>query len=512
MSTETAGARESSRVGAPPGDNVPPAPRERIATGSAALDEILDGGFPPHSMNIIMGLPGTGKTVLAERLVFHNATSERPALYCSTASEPLDRMLHYLQGFDFFDPRQFGESVFYHDLNEVLRTEGLAACVDRIAALLKEHRPDFLVIDSSRALRAFAASDRDYHVQMARIATMVTALTVTSFLIGEYTTADMHAFPEFAVADGVVELVLEKSGVRDSRYLRVLKLRGSRFLSGEHSFRITDGGLSVFPRVSTPRTPDRYAVVDERVYTGVDALDIMLGGGIWRGSSTIVFGPPGSGKTLLGLSFIFTGLVAGETGLVATLQENPTQLRRIAAGFGWDMQAELGRGTLRLLYRSPVEVGIDEMVTDIIRLVDQHGVSRVVLDSVNDLQAATTDPGRFRDFMYASTQALAVRGVNLLMTQEVRDLFATTVVAEYGISHMADNVVFLSYVRRGSQILRSISVIKTRASDHDQTIRRFEITSEGFELKDALEPSLEMPAARDLEPSRRKEGAGHEDH
>jgi circadian clock protein KaiC len=466
---------------------------ERLQSGNAEFDLILGGGYHVNSTNLIMGMPGTGKTVLAQRIVFHNATAERPALYLSTVSEPLDRMLRYVQEFSFFDPEKLGEALVYDDLSVVLREEGLQAAVERVVDLIKEHRPALLVIDSFKALHSFSSSVTEFRTALSRLTAVLSSLAITSFFVGEYAPVEVTVLPEFAVADSIIELVLKKTGTGDARYLRVTKLRGSSFGVGEHAFRIGAGGLELFPRLVTPAAPISYELATTRSPSGVEALDVMLSEGLWTGSSTIIFGPPGSGKTLLGLHFIFKGIERGERGLIATLQENPTQLQRIVNGFGWDLEAALDSGMLRLLYLSPVGASIDEVVTRISRVVSESGIQRVMVDSLNDL-AATTDENRFRDFMYSFTQYLAVSGVSAIMTHEISDLFSTTVSSRYGISHMSDNVVLLSYVREAAEITRAIAVIKTRASAHDPTMRAFSITPDGIVVGDAFEWPAAPPA------------------
>ena len=458
----------------------------RINSGSPGLDSILHGGFPENSINLIMGLPGTGKTILAERIIFTNATAERPALYVSTVSEPLDKMLRYLQGFDFVDLSLIGDALVYEDLSDTLRTQGLAGFTRRVLDLLKEHSPAFLVIDSFKALHPFASSPADFRRSLSELSTALSSLAVTSFLVGEYAADEVGVMPEFAVADGIIELVLSKVGTRDVRYLRVLKQRGSGFVNGEHAFRITASGIEVFPRLLSPELTLPYKLIHERSQTGVEALDTMVADGFWRGASTVVFGPPGSGKTLLGLHFIFKGIEAGEKGLIATMQENPTQLERVASGFGWDLRRAIEDGMLELFYVSPVDIYIDEFVSRVSDLADTGGFSRVMVDSLNDLEASIQSPGRFRDFTYAFVQKLSTMGVSLYMTSEVQDLFSTSVLSTFGISHMSDNVVLLHYMRQESEIKRAISVIKTRASDHDARIRQFIITSSGITVGDAF--------------------------
>ncbi len=459
---------------------------DRISSGNGALDSILGGGFPVNSINIVMGLPGTGKTILAEKVVFCNASPERPALYIGTVSEPVDKMLRYLQEFDYFDAEMIGDAIIYEDMSEVLRSNDLEAFVNAVVALVKEHSPSFLVIDSFKALHAFSTSAGEFRRLLAELMTTLSTLAITSFLVGEYGPDEFSSMPEFAVADGVIELVLKKVGVKDVRYLRVVKERGSSFLSGEHAFKIAASGLEVFPRLVTPPSAVSYEIIDERQKTGVEVFDEMVAEGFWRGASTVIFGPSGCGKTLLGLHFIFKGIEMGEKGLIATMQENPTQLNRIAAGFGWDLQKAIGDGMLELFYVSPVDIYIDEFISRVGTTAMNSGTKRVMIDSLDDLAVSSPDVHRFRDFTYSLVQALAIRGISTCMTSEVKSLFATNVEPESGISHMSDNVVLLHYIRQNSEIKRAISIIKTRASDHDPRIRQFEITPDGIRIGDSF--------------------------
>jgi circadian clock protein KaiC len=455
---------------------------DRISSGNDVLDSILDGGFPTNSINIIMGLPGTGKTILAEKIVFSNASTERPALYIATVSEPLDKMLRYLQEFDYFEPGVVGDAVIYEDMSEVLRTKNLGAFMTEVVNLVKEHNPSFLVIDSFKALHAFTTSSGEYRSFVSELMSTLSSLAITSFLVGEYTSDEIAEKPEFAIADGIIELVLQKVGVKDVRYLRVVKERGSQFRNGEHAFKITRSGLSVFQRVVTPVDAVAYELVNKRDKTGVVVFDEMVADGFWQGASTIVFGPPGSGKTLLGLHFIFKGIEMGHKGLIATMEENPTQLLRIISGFGWDMQKAIDDGMLEVYYVSPVDIYIDEFVSTISEMAVKSGAERVMIDSLSDLVSSEPDIRRFRDFIYALVQTMSTKGISTYMTHEMNDLFATSVTTEFGISHMSDNIVLIHYVRQDSEIKRAISIVKTRASKHDPRIRQFEITSEGFRI------------------------------
>ena len=459
---------------------------DRIPTGNLQLDSILSGGFPAQSINIVMGLPGTGKTVLAESIIFANASATQKALYVSTVSEPLDKIVRYAQGFEFFLPEAVQDYVMFEDLSQCLREEGPAAAVDRVISLVRDLDARFLVIDSFKALHAFG-TEVDFRILIYELAVGLSALPVTSFWVGEYGEGDTQALPEFAVADGVVELVLEKQGTKDTRYLRVVKMRGSDFQSGEQAYRISPEGLLVYPRLTAPVVPIEYEVLSERSQTGVEVLDAMISDGFWRGSATVVFGPPGCGKTLLGLHFIFKGIEQGEKGFIITLQENPTQLARVARGFGFDMTKAIADGSLRLKYVSPVEVIIDQVVYEAAKEADEFGASRLLLDSLNDLSLGV-DPVRFRDYTYSFVQTMATKRVSLLLTSEIRDLFASSYLSEFGISHMADNVIILHYLREGSEVKRAITALKTRASHHEPSIRQFTIDATGLHIGEEFSP------------------------
>ena len=311
---------------------------------------------------MIGGSPGSGKTILAQQYVFHNATAASPALYLSTVSEPLEKILRYGQSLDFFEPAALGSKVIYEDLGRTLQRRRAPGVSALLAELLKRHRPGLLVIDSFRALQTYAADPQTFRSFLHELAARLSAMPITSFWIGEYTSTETNDSPELAVADAIVSLGTHREADRDRRVLSVVKLRGSGSLSGKHAYRLSSAGIDVFPRMADPVEHDRYGGLHERMSSGVPGLDAMLSDGFYRGASTLVAGPSGIGKTLLALHFIFSGARAGETGLIATFQENPTQLERIANGFSWSLEDP----GIELMYRTPVDLYLDEWVYDLL--------------------------------------------------------------------------------------------------------------------------------------------------
>ena len=449
---------------------------DRVSSGSERLDSILGGGLPRNGINVIMGLPGSGKTILAQQYAFHNATQDRPVMYLSTVSEPLEKILRYGQTLSFFDRGAIGTAVLYEDLGGTLNEKGLSGTLDRIAELLKERRPGMIVIDSFKALHPYAQLDEDFRRFLHDLAGRLSAFPATSFWVGEYDHHEIPGSAEFAVADAILCLSMERAGEREMRVLQVIKLRGSDFLSGRHAYRLSRHGLEVFPRLADPADQEQYELADTKISSGIPILDQMLGRGYWPGASTLVVGPSGSGKTLMSLHFIFAGALTGETGVIATLQENAAQLERIVNGFGWSLSEE----GVELMYRAPVDLYLDEWVHELLETVQRTGARRLMIDSLGDLRATASDETGFREYMYSLLQRCSRQGISVMTTQEVGELFGVTRLSEYGISHVADNVVLLQFLRGESRVKRGVTVMKTRASAHDPQIREFEITADGF--------------------------------
>lgn len=448
---------------------------DRLRSGHEPLDEILGGGLPGNGISILMGLPGTGKTIVAQQYTFHNARPDRPAVYFSTLSEPLEKIVRFGQTLDFFKAAAVGRSVFYEDLGQVASRSGLAEVGDHVAAVLKERRPGLIVIDSFKALHALADGDAEFRKFLYQLAGRLTAFPTASLWVGEYESGEAAVAPEFAVADAILEFAAVPLGQREKRFLHVRKLRGSDFRSGQHGYRLTSQGLHLFPRLADIPAAGGYPLGEQRITFGIPVLDSMLGGGLWPGSSTMVAGPSGSGKTLMGLHFIYGGARQGERGIIATLQENPVQLHRLLGSLGWPLTDP----AVEVMYRSPVDIYIDEWVHCLLQAVERAQARRVVIDSLMDLQLAASDDTRFREFMYSLVQRFSRQGVSLLITYETPDLFAGRL-SEFVVSHLSDNAIMLNYNRDQTSMSRSLAVVKTRASDHDPAMRQFSIGPHGI--------------------------------
>lgn len=453
----------------------PPTPR--VSSGNAQLDAILCGGFPANSINIVMGEPGSGKTILAERLIFANAKltdDPRPILYLTTLSEPLEKVVRYLQQFSFYDEDQLmSGAIRYDSIAADLEERGVSALVPRLKELITTVAPRIIVIDSFKAVHDLASSGPEMRRILYEVSGLLSAYDTTAFFLGEYSEDQIPLFPEFAVADGMVELARKKHGTRDERYLRVLKLRGSNYQEGLHAFTITRAGLDVFPRLTSPMVPAVYTANEERLSTGVPVLDKLLDGGVWAGGATLLEGPTGAGKTTLALQFVLEGVKRGEPGLYVNFQENPTQLARAITGLG------LERQHLHYLYASPVELQIDSILVELFRTIQDKNIKRVVVDSVGDLVGAASDHQRLYSYLYALMQHFVARRVACVLTQTTSSVVNPM---EGQICGLSDAIVRLDLEWHGDRARRTLKIVKARGSNHELDVQDFRITGTGIEV------------------------------
>jgi circadian clock protein KaiC len=453
-----------------------------LPSGVPGLDTILGGGLPEYSLNVIAGGPGVGKTTLAQQISFAAATPERPALYFTVMGEPAIKLLRYQSQFSFFDTRRVGTDVRFVNLSEAAMRRDLDALFVRIQREIEMAAPGIIVMDSFRTVLGPVSpnsTDMSIDLFVQKLALQLTSWEVTSFLIGEYAEVEQR-YPVFTVADGVFWLTQQTDRNSVVRKLQIMKVRGRAQMPGLHTFRITSGGLQVFPRIPEQQKA-RIAQSAKRHTTGVPGLDELMGGGIPVGDAVMVAGPAGSGKTTFATQFIAEGIRKKEPVVVAVFEEYPEEYLARARGRSHELQGSGGEGELRLIYLRPLDLSVDEMLTEILDNVKAIGAERVVIDSLSGFEIALAPSFRedFRESLYRLIGALTATGVTVFMTAETTGESSLGWITTERISFITDDVVIQRAIETNGELRKVLAVLKMRGSDHSKELHAYEITENG---------------------------------
>ena len=460
---------------------------ERLATGVPGLDEILGGGLPEFSFNLIAGQPGCGKTTLAHQIMFSLATQERGAIYFTVLGEPPLKMLRYQQQFEFFDSEAIGQRVRFINLSEDAMAGDLDRVLRRIVEEVTTHSPGLVFVDSFRSVvLASEARNEPYNKLqqfVQQLGMLMTSWQATTFLIGEYFT-ETDANPVFTIADGLIWMrqTVERNSM--VRKLEILKMRGQPTVPGLHTFRIGNAGVRVFaPALGAigPRAGTAAAAAPAPaswVMMGVPGLDDMLGGGLPRGYSLLVAGPSGSGKSILAAAFLAEGARHGERGVLAAFEQHPNRSRNPA------LVALIASGQVGLVETRSPDLSIDEIALLLLSEVRRLEATRVVIDSLSgfELSLAPTFRDDFRESLLRLVAALAHEGVSVLVTSELEDRYTDLRFSPYGAAFLTDAIVVQRYIEVGSRLLRVMAVVKVRASAHSNELREYSIDDNGIRI------------------------------
>jgi circadian clock protein KaiC len=455
-----------------------------LRSGVDGLDEILGGGIPEFSFNIIGGMPGCGKTTLAQQIAFANGTRKKPALYFAILGEPVLKMLRFQQQFSFFDESKYGTAVRFINLSDVVLERDLTAVLEEIIKQVTAANAGVVVVDSFRTLARKAASDvGEVEVQsfIHRLAQFLTSWEATTFLIGEYAETEIRDNSLFTMVDGIFWLsqVTERNSV--VRKLQIIKLRGQATVPGLHTVRIDGDGLQAFSRTLGLNGDKAKPMSRRRLSTGIPELDKMLSGGVREGDSLLVAGPSGTGKSALATQFIAEGLRRGEPGIMVIFEERPEGYTQRAGSFGLKLAAAEQKKTLEILYLRPLDLSVDETMFAILDAIKRVGAKRMVIDSLVGFEMALAPGFRadYRESLYRMIGALTGAGVTILSTVEVEDNFTSLQFSHYAISFLTDDIIRLRYVEIDGQLRKTMVVIKMRGGNHSKDIREYVITDKG---------------------------------
>jgi circadian clock protein KaiC len=471
----------------------------RLPTGVPGLDEILGGGLPEYSFNIIAGAPGCGKTTLAHQIMFANASPTTPALYFTVLGEPAIKMLRYQQQFTFFDQSSLDgpqAPIRFINLSQTVLQKDLGAVLEEIVKQVEATNARIVVVDSFRTVvrkaQAEAAAGRTSELELQgfiqRLALHLTSWQATTFLIGEYVEGELRDNPVFTVADGLFWLYQSVERNSIVRKMQLMKMRGQKSVPGLHTFRITDAGVQTFPRTFGLSEQTGHIKGRRRLSTGIATLDAMMHGGIPEGESLLLAGPSGSGKSTMGMQFIDEGLRQGEPGIVAIFEELPAEHVQRARMFGIDFDTPQKEGTLKLIYLRPLDLSVDETVHEIVGSVKEIGARRLVIDSLVGFEMALAPGFRqdFRESLYRMIAALTRLGVTIISTVEIEEDFTSMSLSKFTVSFLADDILRLRYVSINGQWRKMLMVVKMRRSQHSIDMHEYRITGKGVVIGESL--------------------------
>jgi circadian clock protein KaiC len=465
----------------------------KAKTGIHGLDDVLAGGLSVGHVFLLEGEPGAGKTTaglqfllagaaVGERGLYITLSETERELRASAASHAwsLDGQIKICEVLppDSLIEAENRQSLLYASDLELGET------TTKIFETVERERPARLVLDSLSEIRLLAQSSLRYRRQILSIKHYFSRLGTTVLLLDDLT-AEASDKTVHSLAHGVIRLeeVAPVYGA-ERRRLRVVKYRGQKYRGGYHDFTISTGGLKVFPRLIAAE--HRMRLPRKRLSSGIAAFDSLLGGGLDSGSSTLILGPAGTGKSLIAVTFAMAALARGEKAAIFVFDEELGLLFDRMKGLNIDLEGARARGDLLIEQIDAAELSPGEFAHRAQRVVDQHSVQTVLIDSLNGYQAAMPEENSLILHVHELLQYLNRRGASTFVTVAQHGLVGD-MRAPVDITYLADTVILLRYFEARGQVRRAISVIKKRTGWHEYTIREYRLSGQGLSLGEPLE-------------------------
>lgn len=450
----------------------------RLSTGIDGLDDILDGGLARGFLYLIEGSPGAGKTTLALQFLIEGARHGEKGLYLSLAeSEAELRIVVDSHGFDLQNvtickispPEIAAQTSQHYTVFQPAEVE-LADVLEMMLAKVREVNPSRVVIDSMSELRMLARDSLRYRRQVLSLKEFFEGLDCATLILDERY-GEGHETQVQTIAHGVISLeVLPREYGITRRRLAVQKIRATSFREGYHDYIIVKGGLRVFPRLVSGEHRGS-GVSSENVGSGIPELDSLFNGGVQRGTSTLIAGPAGCGKSTLCAQFVYTAAKRGEGGAIFTFDETKQSFMERSRGLGMDLEPYLEQGMIRLDQLDPAELSPGELTHRI-----RHGVERqnwriVAIDSLNGLMNSMSEERALTLQLHELLSYLSQLGVASFLVLAQHGMLGHAMLSPTDVSYLADNVLLLRYFEAGGKVRQALSVMKRRSGPHERSIR-----------------------------------------
>ncbi|MGH9328037.1 MAG: ATPase domain-containing protein [Terriglobia bacterium] len=474
-----------------------------VKTGIAGLDDILEGGIPRGNVILMEGTIGVGKTTLGLEFVYRGAAEfGEPGIVVLFEVSP-DKVVRDARafGWDLQELEKRNRLKIVFTTREVLRQELQQADSVLLEEAAKMGARRIFIDGVSRMLgsNGSAESRSAFHV----LTEGLLRENLTAVLAAEASTLNGHsgnALPEESIADTVIRLAMNDDYRAVTRSIEIVKSRGQNYQMGRHSFRIVAGqGIQVFRRVQSPRSAsrERAGAFDptRRVSTGVPGLDEIVNGGYFVGSTTVVAGISGVGKSVMGLQFLAEGIRKGERGLMLSLDERVDQILRNARSIGIDFAPAMEQELIRIGYEPPQEIEVDGHFYHIEQLIETFKPQRVVFDSLSTYGSNLGTKGRlFRDFFHALVSLMKENQIVAVYNHENPEMLGmNTMMGSFAMSSLVDNIILLNWVELGDSFRLGMNVAKMRANPVNRVTRECEITSDGMHVLPRVLPMAQSP-------------------
>jgi len=458
-------------------------PTTALQTGIPGLDTLLGGGIPLRNTIVVTGEPGSGKTILCSQIGFLAAARGLPVVFATVTSEPHDKLLEELSGFAFFRRELLGDDVFVVSAYASLKN-GAKEARNLILDTVRARSAKVLFLDGLRSVRDLWRDESILREFLYEIGIGVAAANCVALITTEYPVRELMALPEATTVDAIVSLALNRYGVRRLRRIEVAKLRGRAHLTGEHFVEISSEGMRVIPRLETLIASDAdFSPDGARAAFGLPQLDAMMGGGLPVGSTTMLAGGMGIGKTLFSAYFLLEGARKGEKALFVSFYEPPTPLVARAHRIGLELQPCIESGALRIAYHPPSEMEADILVDQVLADIRRLQARRLVIDGLTALEMSVSDADRRHAFLATLSVRLRLAGVTTIFTKEVAKIAGPELdFSDTPIAILGENLLLLRYVELHGRIHRIVSVLKMRDSNYQSDLREFEITDQGVRI------------------------------
>jgi len=451
-----------------------------FATGVAGLDTILGGGFSRPALALIVGAPGAGKTVLASNILFNIARDGTKALIFTAYSEGNDQYIAHMRGFSFFDRDLIGGPVQMFTLASQ-RVDEDTSLSTTIARVIRQTGAKIVLLDGFQGADLLLRERESLRQLLAALAIQIRYLDTTLLVTIAGDVRDARLDSELTAADVAIGLHYTVVGRRHQRRLEVVKQRGRAQWAGLHSYKLTDEGVLVFPRLESYPLPAVAHRSFERAAFGLPELDQLLDGGPNIGTTTLLAGAPGVGKTTLGLFWGLNGAQPNARTLFLSFSEHTAQLEQKAAAFGLDLQAAQAQGSIRFLRVAPSELDPDQVVALVLAELASGQVARIVLDDIAVLVYELGE--RTRDYLSALNDMLSAANVSRLYLLEIPPFEGLRVqLADTPLGVVADNLIVVQQYEIAGRLRRLMAVLRMRLSFFDRTLRELVLDRTGIRV------------------------------